>query len=294
MGISNWGLRRRSVAVGVTLSLGIASLPAPAGAVPEAPEFGSSVSQPYANDLKLPQMQPIRIGNVVLPGQVVAAASAIGLLAVVATIVGVVAASADANGAPDKDSPKPDEDAAPQQSERNEVSREIKQKMMNMRVPAVCTHNAGRLVDGHLEQSAVNYRGAFMHIKTRYKYATDPAEAVNAKWIKVDGQDRILLVAQCWAGGVGWPESLFLLDKDLNFLGVGAERNGLNISSGYFQGRSPFEVVETSGDEVRLRFNALDHGDTYAASSLMIEGTYRIDGQRLVPVGEQKVEKIHG
>lgn len=173
-----------------------------------------------------------------------------------------------------------------------DVSDAFTQKFLNMHIPAVCGHNSGRLYNGRLEESAVVYRGGFVDIKTRVGESLEKPRAVNAKWITVDGEDRILLVAQCYAGGVGWPQSLFLLDKDLNFVEVGPNRNGLEVDPKRPLARRPFYVFETEGDTVTLKYGAVDERDAMAAPSLIIEGTYRVDGDRLVPVRTPKVEKL--
>lgn len=84
------GWRRATVAAGVSLALGAGSMTAPVQAAPSEPEFGSSVEDPYAAGVQLPKMQPLRIGNVVLPGELVGVASVLGLLAIIATIAATV------------------------------------------------------------------------------------------------------------------------------------------------------------------------------------------------------------
>ena len=178
------------------------------------------------------------------------------------------------------------------ESEGTEVSDELKRKMLNMQIPAVCGHNGGRLHDGRLEESAITYTGGFVDIRTRVGESVDAPRTVNAKQITVDGEERILLVAQCFAGGVGWPQSLFLLDKDLNFVGVGENRSGLQVDPQRPLARRPFYVFDTEGDTVHLKYGAADEGDAMAAPSLLVEGTYRVDGQRLTPVSTPRVEKM--
>ena len=143
-----------------------------------------------------------------------------------------------------------------------------------------------------MEESAITYTGGFVDIRTRVGESVDAPRTVNAKQITVDGEERILLVAQCFAGGVGWPQSLFLLDKDLNFVGVGENRSGLQVDPQRPLARRPFYVFDTEGDTVRLKYGAADAGDAMAAPSLLVEGTYRVDGQRLTPVSTPRVEKM--
>lgn len=173
-----------------------------------------------------------------------------------------------------------------------DISDDLKHKMLNMTIPAVCMHDSGRLIDGRLEESSIRHKYGFVDINTRIGESFDEPLGVNAKWINVDGKDRILLVAQCFAGGVGWPQSLFLLDENLNFVETGPYGNGLTIEPQRPQARRPFYVFETEGDKVKLKYGAADERDAMAAPSLIIEGTYRVDGQRLVPVGTPRVEKL--
>lgn len=173
-----------------------------------------------------------------------------------------------------------------------DISDDLKRKMLSMTIPAVCMHDSGRLIDGRLEESSIRHKYGFVDINTRIGESFDEPLGVNAKWINVDGKDRILLVAQCFAGGVGWPQSLFLLDENLNFVATGPYGNGLTIEPQRPQARRPFYVFETEGDKVMLKYGAADERDAMAAPSLIIEGTYRVDGQRLVPVGTPHVEKL--
>ncbi|WP_342318199.1 hypothetical protein [Corynebacterium mayonis] len=180
----------------------------------------------------------------------------------------------------------------PAQEGDTDIPVDLKRQMMSMQVPAICLHKAGRMVDGRLEEAAINFPDGFVSLLTQ---GSEPLpENVKAKWIDIDsdGVNEIALVMQCYAGGLEWPESIFILDQNLNFIGVGSQSNGMNLPGEYHPTRAPFSKFETKGSVLHLEYGTYAPGESPCCGSLVAEGIFKVEGQKLVPVEPVKVRQF--
>lgn len=165
------------------------------------------------------------------------------------------------------------------------VSAAVRSGILNMAMPAVCGQQAGRLVNGELPDRYINDPGGFLTVLTD-RSATRLEDRVQAVWIDADedGDDEIALLAQCYRGGVSWPQSIFLLDSDLNLISAGPHNTGLQLPSGYDNARSGFTTFEVEDNALVLEYPTYAPGDAACCGSLTATGTMKIRGDHLVPV----------
>lgn len=170
----------------------------------------------------------------------------------------------------------------------SELTR-LKQDMLNMQVPAVCGHDAGRLNNGFLQsQLGEGNGGTWVGDGMSWVYTGEEPDisTINATTGDLDGKpgDEIALELQCSQGGVGWPSMLAVLDRDLHFIDV-LEKFPPEIRIG----RSSFEPLRIEDGVVVVSYSALAEGDYEVNPSLT--GTSRValkNGQLVVESSETR------
>lgn len=155
----------------------------------------------------------------------------------------------------------------------------MKQQLLTMQMPAMCDHQAGQLVDGKLPQQYLKDGRGQVSVLTAE--ASTPEEQVVAVQADVNGdgaQEHVVQVL-CDQGGVGWPAKLMLLDNNLNVLVP-----TLKMPEQPQQARGTFEKIDVRNGQLYLKYRAMGPKDAAAAPSLMEEGMFRVEGDRLVAV----------
>ena len=174
------------------------------------------------------------------------------------------------------------------------LPREVRERALSMTVPEICAQKGGTLVNGELPRDRIIGTDGYLNILTNTA-APDLADQVQGGVGDFDGNGTLeyAILFNCWAGGVGWPQSIFIFDQDLNLVGPGPQTNGYfpeNIA------RQPYTIFEvTPGSVFHLEFEGHDPDNFQGecCPTVRYDGKFSVGpGSDLIPVNPPRVTPL--
>jgi len=151
--------------------------------------------------------------------------------------------------------------------------------LLSAPVPAVCTHKAGRLVDGVQPGIPVNHGS--MQLAWLHGGATAKAALTALGDLNGDGTGDAATLLDCNAGGVPWPQVIAFYSPGPTLLGW-AYLNDFNLPGIQPQENASAWQITYHNSGIDIEWSTQEEGDPAAISSLDYSATLRLSGHKIV------------
>lgn len=150
--------------------------------------------------------------------------------------------------------------------------------LLSAPVPAVCTHKAGKLVNG--VQPGIPANLGFMELAWLHRGAKAEAAFTAFGQLSADGTGDAATVLDCNAGGVPWPQVIAFYSPGPTLLGW-AYLNEFNLPGIQPQENDYAWHIAYHNGGVAVEWSTQEEGDPAAISSLDYSATLRLSGNKL-------------